>query len=91
MHSRLGQATQESSGQVSGPSQQLLVARSPTPVTGSQPTDHGVDPRVLLVGREPRRDEHDRAPALAIGADGPASLPAAPDLDLIGVHIQNLG
>jgi len=49
------------------------------------------DPGVLLVHGEPRRNEHDRPPALAIGTDRPASLPAAPNLDLVGVHIQNLG
>ena len=88
---RLGQTTQIAPRQVDGPRSQLIIARTTASVTRGQPADHGLDPGALLVGRKPRRDEHDRPVALAKRADRPASLPAAPDLDLVRVHSPNLG
>src|SRR5665647_3301102 len=87
---RLGQSTEITSRQVGRTLEQLLVARASAFVPRSQLAHHGVDPRAFLIGREARRDEHDGPAALAIGADRPASAPAAPDLDLVPVHDQNL-
>src|SRR5450631_4637668 len=76
----LGQATKITPGQVASPRQQLIIAGATALVPRSQPADHVVDPGALLVRGEPRRDEHDRPATLAIGADRPTSLAAAPNL-----------
>ena len=85
----LNALTDNSQG-IGGSLQQLLVAGPPTLVPCSQLADHGIDPRAFLGWGEPRRDEHDRATAFAVGADRPAPAPAAPDLDVVCVHDQNL-